>query len=111
MLKKTNILALVGGGKNPQFSQNKIIIWDDHQGIIISEIRFNTNVIDLKIKQDKIIGICEFKIYVLNINTLEVIDILDTYENPNGICAITSGDLVSIIAYPYIKKGSVNVKN
>ena len=36
MLKKTNILALVGGGENPPFSPQKIIIFDDHQGKIIS---------------------------------------------------------------------------
>ena len=42
MLKKTNILALVGGGRLPKYSKNKITIWDDHQGKIISQIRFNS---------------------------------------------------------------------
>ena len=55
MLKKTNILALVGGGKSPQFPPNKIIIWDDHQGKIISKFRFNENVINDRLRNDRII--------------------------------------------------------
>ena len=44
MLNKSNILALVGGGKNPKFSLNKVILWDDQQGRVISELRFGSNV-------------------------------------------------------------------
>ena len=31
MLYKTNILALVGGGKNPKFKLNELIIWDEEK--------------------------------------------------------------------------------
>ena len=48
MFYKSNILALVGGGSNPKFSLNKVILWDDHQGKVISEIRVNTNIKNMK---------------------------------------------------------------
>lgn len=53
MLNKSNILALVGGGKNPKFSLNKVILWDDQQGRVISELRFGSNVKNIKLKSDK----------------------------------------------------------
>ena len=48
MIKTTNILALVGGGKNPKFPLNKIIIWDDNIMRIIRELRFNSIVLNVK---------------------------------------------------------------
>ena len=30
MTFKSNIFGLVGGGKNPKFTQKKVILWDDY---------------------------------------------------------------------------------
>ena len=108
MLKKSNILALVGGGELPKFSKNKISIWDDHQGIIMSQVRFNSNVIKVKIREDTIIGILIDKICLIDINTLETIDIFDTFNNPNGIFSMSHYICEFNIAFPYSKqKGKV----
>ena len=112
MLKKTNILALVGGGKLPKFSENKITIWDDHQGIIIRQIRLNSNIIKVKIRDDTIIGIVIDKIYVININTLETIDIVETFNNPHGIFSMSYHIIDFYIAFPHSKcKGKVQLEN
>ena len=111
MLKTTNILALVGGGKKPKFALNKIIIWDDSKTKVISEIRFNSEVLNVKIKMDRIIGVCFKKIYVFNINTLDTLDVFDTYENINGIIGLSSGDLISVLAFPHKDKGNVQLIN
>jgi WD40 repeat protein len=113
MLNKSNILALVGGGKTPQFSKNKIIILDDHQGKIIRQIRFNSNVLKVKIRPDSIIGIVENKIYIIHIDTLETIDILDTSNNPHNIFSISNSIINElIIAFPHPKnKGKVQIEN
>ena len=112
MLKKTNILALVGGGLNPCFSPKKIIIWDDHQGNIISILRFNKNILNVRLTKEKIFGICEDKIYIFDLNTLENKSVLETFDNPTGIMAISNEENNKlIIAYPIQRQGYVNIRN
>eukprot|EP01084_Bolivina_argentea_P097052 174466_1 len=74
MLFRTNIIALVGGGINPYFPPNKLIIWDDHQGKAIGEISFKTNVLCVKMRRDKIIILVKDKIYIYNLHNLKLID-------------------------------------
>jgi hypothetical protein len=88
MLKRTNILALVGGGENPCFSPRKIIIWDDHQANIVGIFILNKEILNIRIRNNKIFGICDDKIYIFNLNTFETIISLETYFNPTGIMAI-----------------------
>jgi hypothetical protein len=53
MLYKSNIVALVGGGKYPRYARNKVIIWDDNQSRVIADLSFNTYVKSLKLKKEK----------------------------------------------------------
>lgn len=109
MLNKSNILALVGGGTLPKFSKNKIVIWDDHQGIIMMQIRFNSDIIKVKMREDCIISILENIIYLLDINTLETIDIIDIFDNPNGIFSMSNINNKLNIAFPQ-NKGKIQLE-
>ena len=53
MLYKTNIVALVGGGTNPKYLPNKVILWDDNQMKAITELRVTSYVRNVKLKKDK----------------------------------------------------------
>ena len=53
MLGRSNIFALVGGGKNPKFSPKKVVIWDDHQKKIKCELKFSSEIKNIKLKRDK----------------------------------------------------------
>ena len=103
MLNTTNILALVGGGKNPKFAINKIIIWDDQKkrDNIIGELRFDNPVLNVKLKMDRLIGVCLNKIYIFHLDTLETLDMFDTFDNLNGIVGFSPGELISVLAFPH----------
>lgn len=53
MLRQTNILALVGGGENPKFPKNKVIIWDDSNDKIISELTFKSEIQNVILKTER----------------------------------------------------------
>ena len=110
MLYKTNILALVGGGKQSKYPDNKVIIWDDNQGKVVSELRFSSSVKNIKLKKETLIVVTEHKYYLFALSTFKNTDTIDTCENPNGIIAVCNNPNTTIIAYPDKKQGHVRVK-
>lgn len=111
MLYRSNIVALIGGGKSPRYAENKLVIWDDHKAKEISEMRFMSKVRNVKMKRDKIFVVCDDKIYVFNFNTLELLDTLETCYNGKGIISISiKGN--TIVAYPdKTTLGTVQIKD
>jgi len=87
MLYKSNIHALVGGGKTPKYPHYKVILWDDSQSKVVSEFRFTSYVRNAKLKKDRFIIICDQKIYVFNLLNLQNIDTIDTFDNNKGLIA------------------------
>ncbi|MCQ2821712.1 MAG: hypothetical protein MJ252_31015 [archaeon] len=53
MLRQTNLMALVGGGSNPKFPTNKVIIWDDSNNKIISELSFKSEIKNIILKVER----------------------------------------------------------
>jgi WD40 repeat protein len=110
MLNRSNIVALIGGGKSPRYSSNKLVLWDDHKQKEISEMRFMSSVKNVKMKRDRIFVVTEDKIYIFNFNTLEILQSLETKNNTKGIISISLNEN-NIIAYPGKEIGSVQIKD
>ena len=111
MLYRTNILALIGSENNQIYNKNKVIIWDDYQKKSLSELKFSQNILNLKLRKDKIVVICLDKIYVFSLSSFESIDIIETGENIHGVIGINYNIDNTIIAYPDKKKGKIKIKN
>ena len=111
MLYRTNILALVGSDNNMNNKRNKLIIWDDNQRKPLSELKFNQNIMNVKLRKDKIFVVCRDKIYVFNLSTFKNMDTLETGDNSHGIVGVSFVQEQTILAYPDKTKGHVRIKN
>ena len=118
MLYQTNILALVGGGEIPKFNPRKLIIWDDYEDKMVCEIKFFSNIKNVKLKKETIFVICEKNIYLFDLKSFENIEIIQTRDNPKGLFGINIDLNKTIIAYMEVfdkgnnnHKGSVMIKN
>ena len=111
MLYRTNILALVGTDNNTNNKRSKLIIWDDHQKKPLSEMKFNQNIMNVKLRKDKIIVVCRDKIYVFALSNFKNEDIIETGDNAHGIVGVSYEKNQTVLAYPDKIKGQVRIKN
>ena len=53
MLNATNLIVFVGSGDNAQFPVNKVIIWDEYYGKEMAELRFNSDIKNVKLTKTR----------------------------------------------------------
>jgi WD40 repeat protein len=110
MLYKCNIFAFVGGGENPKYSPNHVIIWDDFQNKEIGTIPFKSEVKGVKLTRDRIIVILEYKVYIYNFSDLKLINSIETTSNPNGLVSISSIEKDYILATLGLEEGHMRIE-
>ncbi|KAJ4835532.1 Autophagy- protein 18a [Turnera subulata] len=111
MLFRCNILALVGGGPDPQYPPNKVMIWDDHQSRCIGELSFRSEVRSVKLRRDRIVVVLEQKIFIYNFADLKLLNQIETIANPKGLCAVSHGAGSLVLVCPGLQKGQVRVEH
>ena len=110
MMYKTNIFGLVGGGKNPKYTPNKVVLWDDYQTKVLNEFKLTSSVKNLKIKKDKIIIVCEQRIYVYSTDKYKLIETIETSKNETGVIGINTEQNFTVMGFPIIPEGFIKVK-
>ena len=115
MLKKTNILAIVGNvfdKTESEFSNTNLIIWDDLLMNKIIELKFDSEIINIKLKTDKIfLTTINNNLYVIELPKLNFLNIFQIYENSHGLFSISSDEKILVLAFPYINCGFVKIKH
>jgi len=110
MLFRCNILALVGGGHNPKYPPNKVMIWDDHQNRCIGELSFRSDVKAVKLRRDRVVVVLEHKIYVYNFADLKLVDHIETMTNSRGLCALCPAPQSTVLVCPGLQKGHIRIE-
>ena len=80
MLYRQNIMALVGGGDDPKWPKNKVIMWDDLEVNQFEEFNHNQDVEGVKMRPECVIVLFQNRIYLYGIPEFAIIGQIDTYQ-------------------------------
>ena len=109
MLYKTNIVGLVGGGKNPKYQLNHFILYDSDQNKEITKIKVKKQILNIKLRENKIFIVTIDLIFVFDFNSLNLIETLET-KNKKGLITLCYKE--EIVAYPDVShEGTLRIKH
>ncbi|KAI9295480.1 WD40 repeat-like protein [Neoconidiobolus thromboides FSU 785] len=110
MLYRSNFIALVGGGKNPKFPPNKVMIWDDIKSKFVFELEFRSVVKGIKLRRDRLIVVLATKTFVYSFGDIpQKLYTFETSLNNKGLITVSQSLNKSILAIPGIQKGHIQL--
>ncbi|KAL6185481.1 hypothetical protein ACLB2K_041614 [Fragaria x ananassa] len=112
MLFCSSLLAIVGAGEEPSLSPRRLCLFNKTTGTALRELNFLTSILAVRMNRKRLVVILQDKTYVYDINSLAILDTIDTVSNLKGLCAFSSGLDGCFLALPAsISKGSVLLYN
>ncbi|CAG8285128.1 unnamed protein product [Penicillium nalgiovense] len=106
MLGQSNYLAIVGGGKNPKFPQNKLVIWDDAKQKAAITLEFRTSVLGVRLSKSKIVTVLLNSVHVFAFsNPPQKLSVFETSDNPLGLACLDN----RVLAFPGRSPGQVQM--
>lgn len=106
MLCRTNYIAMVGGGRNPMFNSNRVVIWDDGKNKPVIQLDFKTPVCGVRISRHRIAVALLESVHVFSfVMPPRKVATFETAPNPHGLCCLGA----KILAFPGRTPGQVQV--
>lgn len=107
----SNIIALVGGGDDPKFPTNKLVIWDDYLSKNMAEIDAEHRILGVQLNKECLALICQNFVKFYQFKDVSLLRKVETCDNPNGLCALSTNEGTPIAIVPAEKPGYVNIVN
>ncbi|KAJ2895728.1 hypothetical protein MKZ38_006200 [Zalerion maritima] len=107
MMGTSNMIGLVGGGKNPRYAPTKVMIWDDSKAKWVAEIpRLRNLVRGLQLCRSRIVVVMQNRVeaYTFERNPKLLVS-YETETNLLGLCALTD----NLLAFPGRTVGQVQI--
>lgn len=112
MLFNSSLLAIVGAGDQASLSPRRLWLFNTTKGTALRKLNFLTSILAIRVNMKRLIVIFLEKTYIYDLNSLEILDTLDTVRNLKGLCAFSPSLPGSFLAIPASTvKGSVLVYN
>ncbi|KAF3993517.1 hypothetical protein FT663_01852 [Candidozyma haemuli var. vulneris] len=90
MLHRTNYVALVGGGKNPKYPNNKVIIWDDLKRKASLNLGFMGPVVNVLLSRIRIVVVLKNQVVVYEFSAPpKKFASYETYDNEHGLADLS----------------------
>ncbi|CAL5872057.1 uncharacterized protein PFLUO_LOCUS6314 [Penicillium psychrofluorescens] len=106
MLGQSNYLAIVGGGRNPKFPQNKLVIWDDAKQKTAITLEFRTSVLGVRLSKSRIVVALLNSVHVFAFsNPPQKLSVFETTDNPLGLACLGR----KLLAFPGRSAGQVQM--
>lgn len=95
-LFKTNVIVFVGDGTDKLYPPTKVIIWDDAVGKMIGFVDSQTDIIQVRICKNKLLVVCRGHVYVYDLDTLKIINELDTCVNTYALGELSANTMIMV---------------
>lgn len=112
MLFSSNLLAIVGAGEQPSLSPRRLCLFNTTTGAALRELNFLTSILAVRLNMERLIVLLQDKTYIYDLNSVAILDTIDTVPNTKGLCAFSPNLDGCYLALPAsTTKGSVLVYN
>ncbi|WWC92887.1 uncharacterized protein L201_007849 [Kwoniella dendrophila CBS 6074] len=111
LLPNSPLLVLQGGGANPLYSPNKLIIYNDKLGLAVAEIEFGERINGIKARRGLICVALSRKVITFQYEGfwLKKLGEWETAENELGLMALSISPGSSLLALPGRQAGHVQL--
>ncbi|KAJ7955695.1 Autophagy-related protein like [Quillaja saponaria] len=89
MLFSSSLLAIVGAGEQPSLSPRRLCLFNTTNETSLRELNFLTSILAVRMNKKRLIVILQDKVYLYDLNSLTILDTIDTVPNLKGLCAFS----------------------